>query len=143
VVAERSQIGRRVRVNSRLAGCEIEQRITLWDDIDRVEFVTHVDRFAGRDTLFRVRFGAGVEGATSVSEVGNAVVGRPFGFPNADVREHPFTLDHPAYDWFGLSSTARIELVDPGAADQRRAARAMSVAEVIGASTPTADDAVR
>jgi alpha-mannosidase len=143
VVAERSPIGRRFRVTGPFAGCEREQQITLWDGIERVEFTTVIDQFAGRDTLFRVRFGAQVEGATSVSEVGNAVVGRPFGFPNADVAHQPFTLDHPAYDWFALSTTARIELTDAGSSDASRAARAMSVAEVIGIDSAASDDVVR
>ena len=61
-------------------------------------------------TRFRVRFPVDVEGAMPVSGVAGAVVGRTFGFPSVDVAEVPFTLDYPAYDWFGLSSCVRVEL---------------------------------
>jgi alpha-mannosidase len=144
VVVERCRIGARIRVTGTFAECSREQEIVLWDGLDRVEFVTRLDGFEGRDVLFRVQFGAHVEGATSVSEVGNAVVGRPFGFPNVDVARLPYTLDHPAYDWFGLSATARVALVDEGGTpDRPRAARALGVAEVIGTDAPGHDDAIR
>ena len=50
--------------------------------------------------------------------------GRTFGFPSVDVAEVPFTLDYPAYDWFGLSRCLKVELGEDEA-------RAISVAEVV------------
>ncbi len=88
-------------------GCRFTQETTLWNGLDRIEFRTHLDGFAGEDTLFRVRFPVDVEGAMPVSGVAGAVVGRTFGFPSVDVAEVPFTLDYPAYDWFGLSRCLR------------------------------------
>ena len=41
-----------------------------------------------------------------VSGVARAVVGRAVRDPNVDVAEVPFTLDYPAYNWFGLGSGA-------------------------------------
>jgi alpha-mannosidase len=53
-----------------------------------------------------------------------------------DTGQHPWTLDNPAYGWFGLSSAARIKVGD--------AVRAVSVAEVVApteaASAPLARD---
>ena len=144
VVAESSPIGQRLRVTGPFEGARRTQELALWQGIDRVELSTRIDGFAGHDVLFRVRFGATVEGATAVSEVANAVVGRGFGFPNVDVARTPFTLDHPAYDWFGLSTTARVALVGEGATPESpRAARATSVAEVIATDDPAQDGALR
>ena len=82
--------------------------------------------------------------ARPVSETGNAVIGRPFGRPNVNVAEVPFTLDHPAYNWFALGATARIALGAPGApVSEARAARAIGVAEVVVPDDPRQDDAVR
>ena len=66
-----------------------------------------------------------------VSEVGDAVVGRGFallhkvsgGPESVDTAEHLWTLDNPAYSWFGLSSAARVRVDD--------SVRAVSVAEVV------------
>jgi hypothetical protein len=62
-----------------------------------------------------------------------------------DVAEVPFTLDHPAYNWFALGATARVALVDEkgGAAGDSRASRAISVAEVIVPDQAAQDNAVR
>ncbi len=43
---------------------------------------------------------------------------------SVDTAEHPWTLDNPAYGWFGLSSAARVRVGD-------NQVRAVSVAEVI------------
>src|SRR5271154_1807302 len=68
-----------------------------------------------------------------VSEVGDAVVGRGFallhnGSGSVDPPEHPWTLDNPAYGWFGLSSAARGRVGD--------GVRAVSVAEVVAPTEP-------
>ncbi len=67
-----------------------------------------------------------------VSEVGDAVVGRGFALlhdgPRSMDTEHlPWTLDNPAYGWFGLSTAVRIRLGD-------KDIRAVSVAEVVSPS---------
>ncbi len=69
-----------------------------------------------------------------VSEVGDAVVGRGFallhpasgGPESVDTAQHLWTLDNPAYAWFGLSSAARVRVGDD--------TRAVSVAEVVSPS---------
>ena len=106
MVVEEAPVGQRIIVDSQIEGCRLRQEIILWNEVDRVEFTTRLDGFAGHDRLFRVRFPVDVEGGRPVSEVGNAVVARPFGFPNVDVGQAPFTLDNPAYNWFGLGATA-------------------------------------
>ena len=141
VTVESSPTGRRIRIESEVDTVHVTQEIRLWDGIDRVELSTTLHDYHGHDRLFRVRFPATVEGGAAVSETGNAVVGRPFGRPNVDVAKVPFTLDHPAYNWFALGATARVVL-GPSAA-QARAARAISVAEVVTSDDPAQDQAVR
>ncbi len=63
-----------------------------------------------------------------VSEVGDAVVGRGFallhdGPESVDTAQHLWTLDNPAYGWFGLSSAVRVRVGND--------VRAVSVAEVV------------
>ena len=145
VVAEESPIGRRLRVEAPFEGCVRRQDIVLWDGLDRVELTTTIDDYRGQDRLFRVRFPASVAGGRPVFETGNAVVGRPFGTPNVDVAKVPFTLDNPAYNWFGLGSTARVELIDPDAGDAARpyASAALGVGEIVVPDEPALDDVVR
>jgi alpha-mannosidase len=130
VTVERSPIGQRLIVRTSLANCVVTQEILLWNGFDRVELLTHLDGFSGQDTLFRVRFPADCEGAMPVSEVGSAVIGRTFGFPEVDTDEVPFTLEYPAYNWFGLSSCVRVAL-----AGAKSALQAISVAEVVAPDT--------
>ncbi|ORV95765.1 NEW3 domain-containing protein [Mycobacterium kyorinense] len=132
VQAFRTPVGQRLVVRGRIGTMlRYTQTLTLWHGISRVDCRTRVDEFTGSDRLLRLRWPCPVPGATPVSEVGDAVVGRGFallhdGDRSVDAAEHPWTLDNPAYGWFGLSSTARIRLGD--------GVHAMSVAEVV---TPT------
>ena len=82
----------------------------MWDGADRVEFRTHVSGSIGRDRLLRVRFPARVPGGLPVYQTATAVIGRPFGAPEADVAQHWWTLDNPANHWFGLGAVARAVL---------------------------------
>src|SRR6267143_99505 len=97
--------------------------------------------FTGADRLLRLRWPCPVPGALPVSEVGDAVIGRGFGLMHdagaeaaVDSAQHPWTLDNPAYGWFGLSSAARVRVGNE--------VRAVSVAEVVSpresASAPLA-----
>ncbi|HEV2375902.1 MAG TPA: glycoside hydrolase family 38 C-terminal domain-containing protein [Streptosporangiaceae bacterium] len=108
VVAQRCALGSRLVVEFRLSGLRVTQETVLWDGLDRVEFNTHLDGSIGQDRLLRVRFPVDVPGGLPVYQCAATVVGRPFGSTDADVAEHPFTLDNPAYEWFGLGSTARV-----------------------------------
>ncbi len=104
------------------------QTLTLWHGVDRVDCATTIDDFTGEDRLLRLRWPCPVPGAMPVSEVGDAVIGRGFallhnGSESVDTAEHPWTLDNPAYGWFGLSSAARVRVGD--------GVRAVSVAEVV------------
>jgi hypothetical protein len=108
VRVERCAIGSRLVTGFTLGGLRVSQETILWDGADRVEFRTHVDGSIGQDRLLRVRFPADVPGALPVYQCATAVVGRPFGTPDADVAQHAFTLDNPAHEWFGLGSTARV-----------------------------------
>ncbi|EUA20624.1 ALPHA-MANNOSIDASE domain protein [Mycobacterium xenopi 3993] len=91
------------------------QTLTLWHGIARVDCRTRIDEFTGTDQLLRLRWPCPVAGAMPVSEVGDAVVGRGFALLHADGRavdtaRYPWTLDNPAYGWFGLSSAARVRV---------------------------------
>jgi alpha-mannosidase len=143
ITVEASPIGQRIRVEGPFEACVRHQEIRLWTDVDRVEMTTSVHQYNGHDRLFRVRFPVAIDGGTAISEVGNAVVGRPFGTPNVDVAEVPFTLDHPAYNWFALGATARVALIDEADRSAVRASRAISVAEVVAPDDARLDSSLR
>ena len=93
------------------------QTLTLWHGVARVDCRTTVDEFTGADRLLRLRWPCPVPGALPVSEVGDAVIGRGFGLLHesgnasaVDSATHPWTLDNPAYGWFGLSSAVRVRV---------------------------------
>ena len=135
VRVERCPIGRRLVSSWALDELRVSQEVLLWDGVERVDFRAHVDGSVGHDRLLRVQFPLDVAGARPLYEVGNAVVGRPFGFPNEDSAEHPWTLDNPASAWFGLGSTARVALRDeadpPDSARPPRALVAIGIAEIV------------
>jgi alpha-mannosidase len=131
VRAERCPVGSRLVATFTLDGLEVTQETLLWDGAERVEFRTHVDGYRGRDRLLRVRFPADVPGGLPLYQTATAVIGRSFGAVDVDSADHWYTLDSPAYQWFGLGSTARV----------RTAARdplthAIGVAEVVCADIP-------
>ena len=133
VVAQRCPLGSRLVARFPLGDLRITQETILWDGLDRVEFRTHVDGSIGQDRLLRVRFPAQVPGALPVFQCATAVVGRPFGVADSDVAADAYTLDNPACEWFGLSSTVR---VSAGAHTW-----AAGVAEIILPDDPAAGDA--
>jgi alpha-mannosidase len=138
VLCHRSALGQRLTVRGRIDGLlRYTQTITLWHGLDRVDCRTTIDQFTEADKLLRLRWPCPVSGALPVSEVGDAVIGRGFGLLHAhhsgrgsavDTAQHPWTLDNPAYGWFGLSSAVRIRIGD--------AVRAVSVAEVVSSDAP-------
>jgi alpha-mannosidase len=144
VQAYRSPVGQRLVVRGRIGELlRYTQTLTLWEGVARVDCRTTIDEFTGVDRLVRLRWHCPVPGALPVSEVGDAVIGRGFGLMHrpgsetaVDTAQYPWTLDNPAYGWFGLSSAARIR-VDGHV-------RAMAVAEVVtpteAASAPLARD---
>jgi alpha-mannosidase len=141
VRAERCPIGARLVSTWALDELRVTQEVLLWDDVELLDLRTHVDGSIGQDRLLRVRFPLDIAGALPLYEVANAVVGRPFGFPNSDSAEHLWTLDNPAATWFGLGSTARVALTDKAGAAPR-ALLAVGVAEVVAPdSDPAAADA--
>ena len=129
-------LGERLIVTGTVDGIAYEQTVTLWRDMDRVDCRTRLLDFAGADRMLRLRFPVDLPGALPISEVADAVIGRGFALPEADVAEAPWTLDNPANTWFGLGSTARVELTD--ANGRAIGARALGIAEVV---VPTLDDA--
>ncbi|KWX58031.1 NEW3 domain-containing protein [Mycobacterium sp. NAZ190054] len=141
VRAFRSDLGERVVVTGEIPGIlRYTQTLTLWRGVDRVDCRTTIGDFVGQDRLLRLRWPCPVPGAMPVSEVGGAVIGRGFGLLHepgsataADTAVFPYTLDNPAYGWFGVSSTVRVRF-------RGGAVRAVSVAEVI---CSVVDDTVR
>ncbi|MCW2688278.1 MAG: alpha-mannosidase [Mycobacterium sp.] len=142
VQAYRSSLGQRLVVRGRIGTLlRYTQTVTLWHGVARVDCRTTIDEFTGADLLVRLRWPCPVPGALPVSEVGDAVVGRGIGLLHepsegsgrtVDAAVHPWTLENPAYGWFGLSSAVRIRVGD-GPAD----VRAVSVAEVVSPTEAT------
>lgn len=128
VRAERSALGERLVVTGSVGPVRYTQFVTLFAGVGRVDVRTRVDEFTGADKLVRVRFPTPVAGALPVSEVGDAVIGRGFGLIDVDSAEHPWTLDNPAYTWFGLSSAARVAVSTP---DGDTGRRAVGIAEIV------------
>jgi alpha-mannosidase len=129
VHVERSSLGERLVVTGTVGPARYTQVLTLVHGVPRLDCVTHLDEWAGSDQLVRVRFPCRTDGALPVSEVGNAVVGRGFAFPDVDSLLYPWTLDNPAYNWFALSSTARVVLRD--GVGQVLGRRALGIADVV------------
>ena len=129
VQAYHGPIGERLVMHGRIGELlRYTQTLTLWRGVDRVDCRTTIDEFTGADLLVRLGWPCPVPGAMPVSEVGDAVVGRGFALlhesgRSVDTAEHPWTLDNPAYGWFGLSSAVRVWVGDR--------VRAVSVAEVV------------
>lgn len=107
VRASVSPAGQRLVVAGSLDGVDYEQVLTVWTGLSRVDCSTRLAP-TGADRLLRLRWPADVPGGLPVSEVGAAVIGRGFGVVDVDSAEHPWTLDNPAYSWFGVGSTARV-----------------------------------
>ena len=143
VTVQRSPVGHRLVARGRVDGVTYEQVVTLVDGLDRVDFVTRVLDHEQSDRLLRVRFPVDLPGALPVSEVAGAVIGRGFGLIEADTATAPWTLDNPANSWFGLGTTARVDVVDEAGAAV--GTRAMAVAEVVladGADSASARELV-
>ncbi|MFA9445049.1 glycoside hydrolase family 38 C-terminal domain-containing protein [Egicoccus sp. AB-alg6-2] len=140
VVREHSAVGQRLVVRGGIAGCDLVQTMTLHPGVDRLCCRTDLDGFADQDVLLRMRVAADVPGGLPLSEVGNAVVGRGAGFPAIDVADSPYTLDNPAYNWFGVGTTAAVDLVDD---DAPPASRAIAVAEVVAPDHDGQSEGVR
>ncbi|WP_459988431.1 glycoside hydrolase family 38 N-terminal domain-containing protein, partial [Mycobacterium avium] len=142
VRAYRGPLGERVVVHGRIGTLlRYTQTLTLWRGVARVDCRTTIDEFTSADRLVRLRWPCPVPGAMPVSEVGDAVVGRGFallhdGDRALDTARHPWTLDNPAYGWFGLSSAARVRISDGGL-------RCLSVAEVVSPAETTSGPLAR
>ncbi|HVT68430.1 MAG TPA: glycoside hydrolase family 38 C-terminal domain-containing protein, partial [Trebonia sp.] len=127
VRAQRSPAGSRLVATYSLGDLAVTAETLLWDGADRVEFATHVSGSIGKEHLLRVRFPVLMPGGLPVYQTATAVIGRPFGTPEADVAEHWWTLDNPANHWFGTGSVARVSLAARG----QEVPVAVGVAEVV------------
>ncbi|KPH97556.1 glycoside hydrolase family 38 [Actinobacteria bacterium OK074] len=129
VRVEHSPAGARITVTADLGVFRYTQRLTLWTGVDRLDVATTIDGYDGADRLVRVRWPCDVRGGLPVHEVADAVIGRGFGFVEVDSEQFPWTLDNPANTWFGLGSTARVEISDESG--RVLGHRAVGVAELI------------
>jgi alpha-mannosidase len=133
VLTQVSPLGSRVISRGEVDGISYESVVTAYAGLDRIEFTTRVLDHAQSDRLVRVKFPADLPGALPLSEVAGAVVGRGFGLIDVDSEQAPWTLDNPANTWFGLGSTARIDLVSADKADGNSivGTRPLAVAEIV------------
>jgi alpha-mannosidase len=131
VRAQRGGIGSRLVATFALGDLSVVSETLLLDGTDRVEFRTHVDGSIGKDRLLRVRFPADVPGGLPVYQTATAVIGRPFGDPEADAADRWFSLDNPAWQWFGVGAAATVQV--------NGQARAIGVAEVVTGAAPGGD----
>lgn len=122
---ETSPAGTRATVQGEVGGVRYTQILTLWHGLDRVDCRLRVDEFRGRDKLLRLRLPTAVAGGRPVAEVGDAVIGRGFGFPDVDSATAPWTLDTPCNQWCAVGWTARVATAG--------AAQALGVAEIVAA----------
>ncbi|MFG2044666.1 glycoside hydrolase family 38 C-terminal domain-containing protein [Dactylosporangium sp. NPDC048998] len=129
VTVERCPIGERITATAEIDGCRYTQHTTLWHGIDRIDFTTGIDGFAGTDRLLRVRVPCHIPGGMPVSETAAAVIGRGYALLDADAAEHPRTLDNTAHRWFGLAAALTVHLHDPQQRAER--SRAVSIAEIV------------
>jgi alpha-mannosidase len=134
VRAQRCALGSRLIATFRFADMDVTQETVLWDGVSRVEFRTSVDGSIGKDRLLRVRFPADVPGGLPVYQTATAVIGRSFGAPEADAARRWFTLDNPAWQWFGLGAVASV--------DHEGLRTAIGVAEVVCPAAVEARDLV-
>ncbi len=102
--------------------------VTLWQGARRLELRTEIHDWSARDRLVRLRVPTVLAGASALSAVGDAVVGRGFGLIDVDSAVAPWTLDNPAAEWFGLSTPLVVEASDGGPAYHRRS---VAVAELV------------
>jgi alpha-mannosidase len=140
VQRETSALGERLVVDGRMElggdggagsdGFDYRQVVTLWRGIRRAELRTEIHGWAAKDQLLRLRFPTVLAGATPVSAVGDAVVARGYALLDNDSATAPWTLDNPAAEWFGLSTTLVVEASEHGPAYHRRA---VGVAEIVTA----------
>lgn len=122
VRVQRSPLGERLIAEGSLGpasppGCpafQYRQVIVLWNGLRRVDFMTEVHGWSVQDQLLRLRFPTRLQGATPICAVGDAVVARSFALIDVDSGEHPWTLDSPAAEWFGLSRTLVFEICENG-----------------------------
>jgi alpha-mannosidase len=137
---QRCELGERLIVDGRVAlsgtegdngggeSFQYRQVITVWRGTRRVDLRTELHGWTAKDRLVRLRFPTNLAGATPVSAVGDAVVARGFGLIDVDSAEAPWTLDNPAAEWFGLSTTLVVEASDGTDAYHHRS---VGVAEVV------------
>jgi alpha-mannosidase len=141
VVAERCDIGERITVRGSDPGWERIQEVVLWRSIGRVELTTVLDGAGDgdRDRLFRVRFSTSAPGGRALCSVGHAVVGRSFGWLQADPSGATSSLDSAAYLWCGIGATAWAEVGPPGGSTRLP----LGVAEIVIGSREDGISAVR
>ncbi len=117
------------RGGARPEGFRYRHVVTLWQGATRLELRTEVHDWSARDRLVRLRVPTVLAGASALSAVGDAVVGRGFGLIDADSAVAPWTLDNPAAEWFGLSTPLVVEAADGGGPAYYR--RSVAVAELV------------
>ena len=143
VRAQRSPAGSRLVADYALGDLTVTAEALLWDGADRVEFRTRVSGSIGKNRLLRVRFPANQPGGLPVYQTATAVIGRPFGAPEADVAAHWWTLDNPANHWFGVGCVARAVLSSAGLSSAGQPSPGGDVSVALGVAEVVTPDTVQ
>lgn len=112
VLAEESELGQRLTVTGQLAGIDYTYIVELSHGAPQVDLQIRIDGFSGSDQLLRLEFPCDVPGARPLYDIGRGPIARNFGHPSVNAREHPYTLDNPAFEWAGLGATAVVREID-------------------------------
>lgn len=114
------------------------QEAWFYTGVSRVDFRTYIVAYRGHDRMFRVHFPLDVGGrAIPVYEIGNAAVGRNFGY-DVDTAQQPWTLGNTAYNWVDLSHVFFLEERNASGAAVRR--ESVGIGEVVIGDTATLDE---
>lgn len=129
VLAEESELGQRLTVTGQVAGIRYTYVVELARGAPHVDLRIRIDDFSGSDQLLRLEFPCDVPGGRPLYDVGRGPIARNFGHPTVNAREHPHTLDNPAFEWFGLGATAVVRELD--SAGRAVATHPIGVGEIV------------
>ena len=117
----------RIEIEARYPEFTKLQTVELLPGESRIDCVTTISRWQGRNQLLRVEFPFRHPGARPIFQTAAATIGRPFA-RDVDTAVDPWTLDQTTGQWVGLGAVATIEIVPSDGPPIRRA---IGVGEIV------------